>query len=295
LASPCPLSRNGWTEADTVDFGRGWWAAVGAADLADNGSASHQPMSGPTLAAVSLPALPSPLIAALGRPVWNEARAPGERARLAANPVELRPGHGQRVVLVTGYMAGSASAAALSSWLERAGYQVYIAGVGRNASTSSSAAELIGQALLAGAAPSILVGHSRGGQQCRVVAQRHPELVSQLITLAGPVRVHLPRQIVLRVSIEALRLMSHLPVGPNDDPVADSEYEAELLSPFAVNVPWTSIWSKIDGIIEWQACLDEQATSLEVRCSHAGMLGSVPSFRAIASVLNSHVTRRVTA
>jgi len=201
--------------------------------------------------------------------------------------VTLADGQGQRVVLATGYMAGASSATALQTWLAEAGYDVVVADLRRNVSTSTSATERIIVALEHGGSPSILIGHSRGGQQCRVATQRHPELVSQLITLAAPVRAHLPRQILLRASVETLRILSYLPIGPNDDRDADALYEADLLSPFGVDVPWTSIWSKSDGVVEWQACVDESATPCEVRCSHIGMLASVPSFRGIADVLEN--------
>ena len=234
-----------------------------------------------------LPPLPSPLAGALGRPVWNEARAPGERARLNASAIRLDPVANERIVLVTGYLAGASSASALQPWLLSAGYDVCVADVGRNAASSTHAAGRIAEALMDGDKPSILIGHSRGGQQCRVASQRHPSRVSQLITLGAPVRMHLPRQIVLRSSIEALRVLARFPFGTQADPEGDAVYENDLLSPFDVDVPWTTVWSKTDGIVEWQACLDERATSLEVRCSHSGMLASVPSFEAIAAVLNN--------
>lgn len=233
-----------------------------------------------------LPPLPSTLSAVLGRPFWQEGRAPLEFARLRRTDVALGPGHGRRVVIATGYLAGPNTAEPLSTWLAGSGFTVDVADLGRNASTSSAAVERIGAALERGARPSILIGHSRGGQQSRVVAQRHPDLVDQLITLGAPVRAHLPRSGPLRASVEAMRLLTLLPVGPDADREADADYERDLAAPFGVDVPWTTIWSKVDGVIEWQACLDTAAESIEVRSSHVGLLASVPSFRAIASVLD---------
>ena len=100
-------------------------------------------------------------------------------------------------------------------------------------------------------------------------------------------RAHLPRSGPLRASVEALRLLALLPIGPDADSEADADYERDLAAPFVVDVPWTTIWSKVDGVIEWQACLDQAATSIEVECSHVGLLASVPSFRAIASALGA--------
>lgn len=236
-----------------------------------------------------LPPLPSTLAGALGRPLWTELRAPGEAAALARTTVPLADGGGRRVVLVTGYMAGPATARVLRRWLERANYEVTIAGVGRNAASSSAATDKIFESLRAGSGPSILIGHSRGGQQSRVAAARHPELVSQLITLGSPVRHHLPRSLPLRASVEAIRLAAKLPFGPEDDPERDAQYESDLFSPFPTEVPWASIYSKLDGVVEWQACLDPGATPVEVDTSHGGLLASISSYRAIAGVLAERV------
>lgn len=234
----------------------------------------------------TLPPVPSALVGAVGRPFWNEARAGAERARLARSPVAPTPGDGRNVVLVTGYLAPPRSANTLATWLRDAGYRVRVADMARNLWSSSAAVERIAAALCDhGPEPSVLIGHSRGGQQCRVVTRRHPELVSHLITLGSPVRAHLPRQIVLRTAVEATRLVARLPIGPSGDAAADADYERQLLGPYDIDVPWTAIWSKSDGIVEWQLCIDEAATSVEVDCSHAGLTASVPSFTAIAAAL----------
>lgn len=232
-----------------------------------------------------LPPLPSTMAGAFGRPFWNEGRAPLELAHLLRNPVTLAPGGGRRIVITTGFLAGAATAGPMASWLRRAGYRVDLAEVGRNAITSSTAVADIGTALARSTEPAVLIGHSRGGQQSRVAAFRQPDRVEQLITLGSPVRAHLPRQAVLRASVEAIRLMRFAPFGPNEDSDVEAEYEADLFAPFDVDVPWTTIWSKTDGVIEWQACLDEHAESKEITCSHTGMIASVASFRAIAEVL----------
>lgn len=235
----------------------------------------------------ALPPLPSRLVGAVGRPLWNEGKAPLERNRLRSNPVPLADGTGRRVVLVTGYLAGEGTVDILLNWLRDAGYAAEVAPMRRNMASSSQAVDRITDALRDGSTPAILIGHSRGGQQCRVVAQRTPELVSQLITLGSPVRAHLPRQALLRASVGVLQLLAKLGVGPDDDSERDRRYEDELLSEFDVDVPWTSIWSKRDGVVEWQACLDPHAESIEVDSSHSGLIASVSSFRAIASVLDA--------
>ena len=115
---------------------------------------------------------------------------------------------------------------------------------------------------------------------------RNPDLVDQLITLGAPVRAHLPRNAALRASVEALRRLPQLPIGPKLDAQANTLYEQHLFAPVDVDVAWTSIWSKVDGVVEWQSWLEERARSIEVSSSHIGLIASVASFRAIACVLN---------
>lgn len=235
-----------------------------------------------------LPPMPSTLRGALGRPFWNEGRVGIEMAQLARTRVPLAPGNGRRVVVVTGFLAGASTAHLLTRWLRSADYVVDIAPIGRNMLSSSEMVDRVTTALDAeGTQPSILIGHSRGGQQGRVAAYRNPELVSQLITLGAPVRAHLPRHGPLRGSVEAIQLLDKLPFGLNEDTAAAGRYEADLFAPFDVDVPWTSIHSKLDAVVTWRETLDEHAESVQVTSSHTGLIASVPAFRAIAAALAS--------
>ena len=41
--------------------------------------------------------------------------------------------------------------------------------------------------------------------------------------------------------------------------------------PLADDVAFTAIYSRRDGIVDWRACIDPQATPVEVTASHLGM------------------------
>ncbi len=240
-----------------------------------------------------LPPLPSALRGLLGPAAWRELRAPIERRVFDADRQRLDallpPGAGRPVVLVPGYLAGDTSMREIDRWLSRGGYAVSFAKIGRNVKTSSWAAERIVEALeLANASsgrPVIVIGHSRGGQEARVAVARRTDLVDRLITLGSPVRHHLPRSFPLRSSIEGLRLLARSPIGPNFPADADDDYECELFETFPAGVRWTTIYSRTDGIVEWQATLDPSATPIEVHATHLGLTASVPSFEAMASAL----------
>jgi hypothetical protein len=46
-----------------------------------------------------------------------------------------------------------------------------------------------------------------------------------------------------------------------------------------------SIYSKSDGIVKWQACLDPSAAQFEIESSHIGMAVNPDGYRAIAETL----------
>lgn len=241
-----------------------------------------------------LPPLPPAWRGLLGPAVWRELRLPSERRAFEAARARLDellpPGRDRPVVLVPGYLAGASSMREVQRWFRSGGYDVSIAAVGRNATSSSWAVERVVEAIDAAAAssgrPVIVIGHSRGGQQARVAAARRRGDVDRLITLGAPVRHHLPRSFPLRGSIEGLRMLSLLPFGPPVDAAADDRYERELFEPFPTEVPWTTIYSRTDGVVEWQATLDPAAVAVEVDATHLGLTASLAAFEAMASVLD---------
>ncbi len=230
----------------------------------------------------------------VGPAVWREFRHPLERQAFERDRQRLDtllpPGAGRPVVLVPGYLAGDSSMREVDRWLVRGGYDVSFAGVGRNMNVSSWAADRIVEAIVAVNESTeqrvIVIGHSRGGQQARVAVARRIDRVDRLITLGAPVRHHLPRSFPLRGSIEGLRLLSRSPFGPTYDDDADVGYERELLEPFPADLSWTTIYSRTDGVVEWQATLDPHASPIEVDTTHVGLTASVAAFEALARALS---------
>lgn len=230
--------------------------------------------------------MPHPLVEAFGCPTWRELQARREAAALASDPVRLDDGDGAPVVLVPGFGGSGESLATLVDWLSDGGYDVQVAAMERNVRGSGWAADRVVDALTACDRPAILLGHSRGGQQARIVAARRPELTRALITLGSPLRSHVPQHFALRAAVETLRLASRSGIYHPEDMPGDHEYAHELRQPFAADVPWTSIWSRQDGFVAWQACQDVAAASVEVQCSHRGLVESISSYQAIAATLS---------
>jgi pimeloyl-ACP methyl ester carboxylesterase len=108
-----------------------------------------------------------------------------------------------------------------------------------------------------------LLGWSAGGQYARYLARRRPDMVRQVITLGTPLQLH-PRD-RSSMSFIADRLEHRF----DPDFRRLTEHERGRLP-----VPSTAIYSRTDGVVRWEACIDdvdEQHENVEVKGTHSGM------------------------
>ncbi|MGH0037474.1 MAG: esterase/lipase family protein [Myxococcota bacterium] len=107
-----------------------------------------------------------------------------------------------------------------------------------------------------------LVGWSLGGIYARELARRFPDRVRGVITLASPFR-----------DISATHAVRLVSIRPGGRSLTEArELQAALRRPLPV--PSTSIYSRSDGIVHWQSCLEDPGPlreNVEVACSHTGM------------------------
>jgi hypothetical protein len=69
-------------------------------------------------------------------------------------------------------------------------------------------------------------------------------------------------------------------------PITGSRLEAREATP--IRVPITAIWSRADGIVPWQACIDVRSPdveNIEVGATHIGLGFSPDVYRLIAERL----------
>jgi pimeloyl-ACP methyl ester carboxylesterase len=239
-----------------------------------------------------LPELPGPVWGLVGRPSWREARIRTEVAALEAHPIwhgeGVPEGHGRRVVLAPGFLAGPRSMSRLEPWLRRAGWDTRRAPVGRNNMPAQVVMALLEDWLAETAGleggPVPVIGHSRGGQQARVLAVRRPHDVSMLVTLGAPLRVLYPPHVLVRAPAVALRARAKVRRQPTDHE-GNARYEADRTARFPEAVPFVSVYSRTDGFLDWRLCLDPAAEAVEIDCTHFGLTTSIPAFQAIADAL----------
>lgn len=183
---------------------------------------------------------------------------------------DLPRGDGQSVVLFPGLAADKHSVRPLKSFFQGLGYEVHDWGRGFNTGPDGEPGPWLDQ--LANDVQSLtsdarvkfnLVGWSLGGIYAREVAKRIPTRVQQVITLGTPFAGDAHQTNVAWV----YRLLN------GKHPPLDEAFSAELK--IAPPMPTTSIYSRSDGIVAWQACLQEgdapHTENIEVEGSHCGL------------------------
>ena len=197
-----------------------------------------------------------------GRAALELARL-GPRRRLVATAPR---GDGHPVLVLPGLLAGDFSTVPLRRFLRAIHYDARGWGLGVNVGPTDTLRRELDDLLLAmrgahGQRVS-LVGWSLGGIYARELARAHPDAVRGVITLGTPFR-----------DISATHAARLVPIRPGGRSLRDAhDLRAYLRTP--VPVPTTSIFSKTDGIVHWQSCLETegpQRENVEVESSHTGM------------------------
>lgn len=124
----------------------------------------------------------------------------------------------------------------------------------------------------------------------RVVAQRRPDLVSSVITLASPYRDQLAIHPLVWPSAAALATVGTRRVpgvlrwscGGWGCCVA---FDRDRADPLPATVGVVSVYSRRDGVVDWRACVDPAERALEVAATHCGMLAHAPTPGAVATAV----------
>ena len=205
---------------------------------------------------------PSPLLTLI------EGRAVLEFAALIASYPILRTaprGDGHSVLVLPGLGASDTSTRPLRAFLRDRGYDAHGWNLGRNTGPRKGQREALGERVAALHRQTkrkvSLIGWSLGGIYAREVAKAVPADVRLVITLGSPFAN--PSATAVRRVYEALR---------GEPMTTDSARLAHLRAP--PPVPATAIFSKSDGVVAWQSCLEldsPQTENIEVQGSHVGL------------------------
>ena len=64
-----------------------------------------------------------------------------------------------------------------------------------------------------------------------------------------------------------------------------------LAEPFPTQLPYVSVYSRRDWVVDWRACVDPLATPVEVTASHAGLAFDPRVIIEVVSALERHDQR----
>jgi pimeloyl-ACP methyl ester carboxylesterase len=231
-------------------------------------------------------------------PLWRESRVGLELAGLLRDPVfrgeGVGDGRGQPVLLIPGFLAGDDSLSLMTRWLRGTSHYAKRAGIRMNVDCSQAAVERLEEKVEIlverQGQRAAIIGQSRGGHFARVIAKRRPDLVSGIVTLGSPLTAPLALHPVIRAQVYAVGALGTVGVRGLfrhtclwGECCADFWADAE--AQFPKGVGFLSVYSKSDGVVRWQSCLDPHAEQLEIRASHIGMGMHPAAWRAVAGEL----------
>jgi pimeloyl-ACP methyl ester carboxylesterase len=186
---------------------------------------------------------------------------------LAAPFLSFAPrGDGHGVLVLPGLLASDNSTLLLRRFLRMLGYQVSGWSLGRNVGPTDEVldglpARLSGLAGQAGG-PVSVIGWSLGGIYARELARQRPALVRQVITLGSPFALADGRQSHADRAYQRHSAQHASARVPSREDVGRP-----------IDVPSTAVYSRRDGIVAWQACIEPETglhRNVEVRCAHLG-------------------------
>jgi pimeloyl-ACP methyl ester carboxylesterase len=204
-------------------------------------------------------------------------------ASLLLAPLLMRAprGDGHPVLTLPGFLASDLSMAPMRRYLREIGYDAYAWKMGRNiggvAKMRAALRDRLAEIHAATGRKVSIVGWSLDGVYARDLALQAPHMVRYVVTLGSPfvndVRATNATRLYEALSGEAV------------------EENSELRNAIAgdLPVPTTSIYSRTDGIVNWQTCLlrpSDTAENIEVHlASHVGLGVNAAALWAVADRL----------
>ena len=225
-------------------------------------------------------------LAEVPRAILAIIRLPFYFRHLSAAP----SGNGMPILVIPGFAMSDKSTAILRSYLRWLGYDVAGWGLGRNLGAKTIG--IHNEKLIARlkevysevGQPVTLIGWSMGGIMARMIARAEPNKVRQIISLGAP----FAGNPFANTAWQAYERMSGHSLA---HPVARAQIAESKLPP---PVPSLSLFSKSDGIVAWQSCLEPKrphTRNLEVQSAHCAFGLCPVILRTVADQLASGIRR----
>jgi PGAP1-like protein len=188
-------------------------------------------------------------------------------------------GKGQTIVVIPGLVSSDISTYVLRKYLIKLGYNAMGWEMGHNLGRLESLPPLIekvGNLSKNQNQKIILIGWSMGGIFAREVAKAIPGNINKVITIGSPFgNVNAPNH--------AKWVYDLL----NDEKDLDHHIVNQIHMP--APVPTTALYSKVDGMVPWQACMEheenENYKNIEINSSHFGMGANPNVMKVVGDIL----------
>jgi len=194
---------------------------------------------------------------------------------------DLPRGDGHPVIVVPGFGTDDLSTRPLVHALTQLGYDARGWGQGRNLGMRPAIKAAMAEQLLRLHAQHqmqvSLIGWSLGGVFVREMARHQPGLVRHIYTLGSPINGE--------PDANNMMLLFRLANRGKPVNVDRAGFEKRRKAP---PVPCTAIYSRSDGIVAWQCCLEEpglHTENVEVHGSHFGLIYNYEVLAALAQRL----------
>lgn len=194
------------------------------------------------------------------------------------------------VLLMPPYLGNDTSTRFVRKYLKSVGFKTYKWDLGVNMINSKSLPKLVEklEEIYEKHQEKVsLVGWSGGGIFAKIIANRHPEMVEQLITIGSPVWGLKNMQAPVIRSLEFLR--GRRLRERNEKFIKELEQIPD--------VPITCIYTKTDGLIPWKNCMEAETyrtdiQNIEVFGSHCGMGANATVLLTVANALSANLATK---
>ena len=193
------------------------------------------------------------------------------------------------ILLMPPYLGNDNSTIFVRKYLKSIGFKTYKWDLGVNMINSKSLPKLIeklDEIYEKHQEKVSLVGWSGGGLFAKIIANRYPEKVEQLITIGSPVWG------VKNMKTPIIKTLEFVRGAKLRERNLKFIKELEKIP----KVPITCIYTKTDGLIPWKNCMEAETfrddiKNVEVFGSHCGMGANATVLLTVANALNSNLEK----
>jgi triacylglycerol lipase len=194
-------------------------------------------------------------------------------------------GDGRAVLLVPGFLSGDWSLRLMHGWLQRVGYSAHLSGIQFNIQHSEHLLAGLRKRLTeietASRGRVTLIGHSRGGLLAKVLSQRRPQSVEQVITLGAPLADWTDLAAITQAAVGVVRTANEIGFGRRFSTEGRFVHDLRL----APAVPTTSIYTRSDDVVNFRSCIRPDIPAISVWGSHNGLVMNPEVYRLLGRLL----------